>query len=152
MWSMARCWAFIVWVWVSASQRILLSVLAWNPHKGLTREISYETGRRREKARSPGSQQKKVVSDGKRKEAAERWVGPVDQECRSTSGRGWVSAPGSCVENFVRVHARDSTEAQNASKVPKTSPFLRLGLSQVRACLFFFLPLSVMYVASVVCL
>ena len=45
------------------------------------------------------------------------------------------------------------TEAQNAKKkVPKTSPFLRLELTQVCACLFFFLPLSVIYVESVVSL
>ena len=38
-----------------------MSVLARNPHKGLAREISYETGRRREKARSQGNQQKREV-------------------------------------------------------------------------------------------
>ena len=43
-------WVWVwVRVWVSASQRIPLSVLARNPQKGLVRDISEETGRRRGK-------------------------------------------------------------------------------------------------------
>ena len=36
-------------MWVSASQKIPLSVLAQNLHKGLAREISYEIGKGRGK-------------------------------------------------------------------------------------------------------
>ena len=76
-----------LWVWVcvcvSASQ-IPLSVLARNPHK--VHEISYETGRRRGKARSQdrekrgqlageNSQQKSGEADGQRKATA-RTCGP----------------------------------------------------------------------------
>ena len=63
-----------------------------------------------------------------------------------------VSVPSSCVVIlFEYMHVSD-TETQNVSKVLKTSAFLRLGQTQVHACLFFFLPLSIIYVASVVCL
>ena len=44
-----RCWAFVVWVYVSARQKIPLSVLAQNPHKGLAYEIPHVTGRGRGK-------------------------------------------------------------------------------------------------------
>ena len=95
--------------------------------------------------------------DGQRKAAAGRGAGTCGPRGRVSqrermSQRSWYLCG-----DFVRVHARDSTEAQNTSKVPppkkkQTSPFLRLGLTQVRACLFSFLPLSIIYVASVVCL
>ena len=42
-------WVESVSVGVGASQRIPLSVLARNPHKGLVREISHETERERGK-------------------------------------------------------------------------------------------------------
>ena len=44
-----RCWAFVVWVCVDASQTIPLFVLVRNPHKGPVHEISHETGRERGK-------------------------------------------------------------------------------------------------------
>ena len=52
----------VLWVWVSASQRISLSTMVQNPHKELVCKISYETGKRRGKARSQGSEQKKAVN------------------------------------------------------------------------------------------
>ena len=48
-------WVVSVSVGVGASQRIPFSVLAQNPHKGLAREISPETGRRRGKGGSRDS-------------------------------------------------------------------------------------------------
>ena len=81
------------------------------------------------KARSPSSEQRGVSDiqgDGQRKVAADR-LGAVDLEARSASARGWVGAPGSCVGIFVRVHARDSTEAQNDNKLPKLLPSYALG-------------------------
>ena len=102
-----------LWVWVSASQSVPLSVLARNPHKGLTREISYETGRRRMKARSQGREQKKGVerrqSIGEsRRVTAGRGAGPwgsrglVGRHERMNQRSRWLWG------NFARIHARDS--------------------------------------------
>ena len=68
---------------------------------------------------------------------------------RTWGPRGRVSIPGSCVGIFKYMLVTD-TEAKNAKDVPKTPPFLCLGLTQIRACLFFFLPLLVVYVVSCV--
>ena len=89
-------WHLFLWVWVSASQKISLSVLTRNPHKGLAHEISYETGRRRRKAKSKkeaeqSSRQKRIV---KRREQE---LGPVDLEAGLAYVRGWVSVPGGFV-------------------------------------------------------
>ena len=43
--TVTRWWAFVVWVCVDATQRILLSVLARIQHKGPAREISHVTRR-----------------------------------------------------------------------------------------------------------
>ena len=120
-----------LWVWVSASQRIPLSVLARNPHEGLVCEISCETGRRRGQGRSQGSRQKKAVRDSRRKatvwerQLVSEELGPVDPEAGSASVREWVSVPGSCVEIFKYTLVTD-TEAQNTGKV-STPPLLALG-------------------------
>ena len=52
-------WALVVWVWVSASQKIPLSVLARNPDKRLARDISHETGRGRGKEGPRAEQRRK---------------------------------------------------------------------------------------------
>ena len=129
-------------VWVRASQRIPFSVLARNPKKGLAREISYETGRRRGKAKSQDSQQKKAVNRSWGKVTVrKRWLPseelwPVDSEARSTNTRGWVSVPGIRISlGYTLVIARCT---ENHTKVSRTSPFLRSELTQVRARLFFF--------------
>ena len=78
---------------MSTSQRIPLSVLTRNPHKGLARETSYEAGRRRGKVRSQNSE-KRGVSDGQGKATIrERPLlmenfGLVDPEDGSASERG----------------------------------------------------------------
>ena len=138
-----------LWVWVSASQRSPLSVLVRNPHRRFVRKISYETGRRRGKARSQGSQQKRAVSDSRGKvtfrerRLLSEELGPVDPEAESASARGWVSVPGSYVGIFKYTLVTD-TEAQN---------LLRLELTQVCACLFFFsFTPSVAYLLCLVCL
>ena len=129
-----------VWVWGSSSQRIPLSALERNPHKGLAREISYETGRRRGKARPTEKrsdcQEKATVRE---RRLLSKVLGPVDPEARSASAKGWVSAPGSCVENFVQVHARDrhrSTECEKSVKnfshlTPRANP----NISSILSCL-----------------
>ena len=80
-----------MWVWVSASQRIPSSVLARNPHKGRAFEITYETGRRRVKATSQGSEQKKAVSrrgQSTKVKRREQELGPVDSEAGLANVRG----------------------------------------------------------------
>ena len=76
-------------LWMSASQKIPLSGLAQNLDKGLAREISYETGRRRGKARSQSCQQKIWVSDSQGKamikERGDCWRRCWDQ---------WTEKPG----------------------------------------------------------
>ena len=156
---MARWWAFVVclWLWMSASQRIPLSALARNWQEGLAREISYETGRRPGKARSEIREQRGVNdSQGKatvrEKQLLEEELGPVDLEAESVSTRGWVSVPGRWVKISLGYTLAIATEPQkhiHARKVLKTSPFLRLGPTQVRSCLFFFLLLSDIYDISV---
>ena len=119
-----------VWAWVSASQRIPSSRLVRNPHKGLACEISYETGRRRGKARSPGSQQKRGVSDSleraivRERQQLKEELGLVDPEAGLASARVWVSVPGSCVGISFEYTLVTATECQKSAK---TSPFLRLG-------------------------
>ena len=78
-------WHLFLWVWVSANQKISLSVLARNPHKGLSREISHETGRGREKegsrenrteeSREKNCQQKRVEQGSQQKNAGSRACG-----------------------------------------------------------------------------
>ena len=68
-----------------------------------------------------------------------------DSQGKWPSERGWVSVPDSCVGISFGYTLARATECQKSAKI---SPFLRLGLTQVRACLFF-LPLSLMYVISV---
>ena len=131
-----RCWAFAVWVWVSTSHRILLFVLVRNPLKGLAREISHETGRRRGKEgpraeqrrrQSRGGRTEKWTEQGNRLERAvnksqgkltARMCGPrdrVDQRERMSPHSWWLCG------NFVRTHAPDSS--LNAKKVSQTSHF-----------------------------
>ena len=159
----AQCWAFVVWVWVSASQRILLSVLVWNPHKGLARETSHKTRRGRGKARSQNrtvdrrkqsaekeaisrigqsvgesSWQKSRKANGHRKATA--WTcgprGRVGQRQRMSRYSWWLCG------SFARFHAHRCTESY--AKVSQTSPFLHLKLTQVSDC-FSFLPPSWLY-------
>ena len=121
------------------------------PTQGAWRKISYETGRRRGKARSQGSQQIGVSDSQGKARVRERWLlkwgvgicepkSQVNQRERM-SQRSWLLCG-----NFVRVHACDSHWCTEYQKRVKTFPFLRLGLTQVRACLSFFLPLSVIYI------
>ena len=55
---------------VGASQRIPLSVLAWNPHKGVAREISHKTGRGRRKE-GPRVKRRSQSAEGGR---TEKWT------------------------------------------------------------------------------
>ena len=98
-----------VWMWVSASQRILLSALSWNLHKGLPTRP--EEDEERQGLRAVNRRKElSTVRERRRSEKGGCWArswalwGP---EARSASARGWVSTPGSCVRIFVRVHARD---------------------------------------------
>ena len=72
----------------------------------------------------------------------ERWplsekLGPVGPEARSASATGWVSAPGSCVEIFVWVHARDRHRSTECKKSAKNFSLLMLRAKSVLVCSFF---------------
>ena len=113
----------LVWVWVSASQRIPLSALARNPHKGLARKISNETGRRQEKVRSQGSQEElAAVRERRRSEKGSRQRGAGtcglrsqgNQRERMSQCSWWLCG------NSARIHARDSHRCtENHRKAPK---------------------------------
>ena len=149
-------------VWVSASQKIPLFVLARNPHKDLRTRFptkpEKDEGRqcpgavnRRKQLTEESSQQKWGEGDGWRKAAAQRGA----RTCRPRNRvgqrervnyRSWRLCG-----KFARIHARDSPWMHiRLQKGAQISPFLRLELTQVRACLFFFLPLTVVYVVSCV--
>ena len=117
MYYVARCWGFVVWVWVSASQKIPLSVLARNPHKGFACEISHETGRGRGprlnrrklnrigQSAGESSRQKSGEADGQRKSTARTCGsrGRVGQREKMSLRSWWLCG------NFARIHARDSS-------------------------------------------
>ena len=106
-------WHSLLWVWISASQKIPLSVLTRNQHNGLAREISNETGRERRKEgprekRSgqdremdrigQSTEQKKPVDrTGPSAGESRRLLGPVDSDAGLANLRRWVSIPGDFV-------------------------------------------------------
>ena len=55
-------------------------------------------------------------------------------------------------ENFAWIHTGDSQMHRKPQKRAWTSPFLHLELTQVRACLFFFLPPFRLCMLRLVCL
>ena len=95
------------------------------------------------------NQQNRVVS--RREQSIEvegsRLLGPVDPEARLANVRGWVSVlcvfVGISLEYTLAI-AHRCTESY--AKVSETSLFLHLELTQVRVCLFSFLPPPVVYV------
>ena len=160
-------WHSFLWVWVSASQKIPLSVLARNPHKGLAHKISHETkrGQVKESPRVKRSQNTEETraengeADSREKETEQtsRQKRAGTRTCGLRSGlanmRGWVSVPSGFVEisvKYILMLAHRCTE--NYDKVSKTSPFLRLELSQVCICLISFLPPSKLCMLCFVCL
>ena len=56
-------------------------------------------------------------------------------------------------ENFAQIHAHASSAdgTENCTKVSQNSPFLRLELTQVRVCLFSFLPPSQLCMLCFMC-
>ena len=72
-------WVAFVSVGVGASQCILLSVLARNPHKVLAREISHDTGRRRGKEGPRDCWQDRTASKRDQKRAVDRTGQPRDE-------------------------------------------------------------------------
>ena len=96
--------------------------------------------------REQGSRQNKAV--GRREQA----LGPVDLELGLANVRGWVSVPGGFLGislEYTLALAHRYTESY--VKVSQTSPFLRLELTQVRVCLFSFLPPSRLCMLCFVC-
>ena len=159
-------WVAFVSVGVGASQRIPLSVLAWNPHKGLVHNISHETRRGwgregpRDKVTEQSSEEKESVKRRKQDREVDWTNQPREQTSRQKSGeadgqeRPVTMLYWSMRENesaflvlcgsFARAHARISS--QNARKVSLTSAFLCLRLTQACDCLYFISStLSVVY-------
>ena len=95
-------WMAFVSVGVGATQRILLSVLARNPHKGLAREISHETGRERGKQGPRAVERRRQNRAVDRREQSvevggSRLLGCVDPEAGFSKVRGCVCVPGDFV-------------------------------------------------------
>ena len=152
-------WHSFLLVWVSACQKIPLSVLMRNPHKGLAREISHETGRGRgkESPRVKRRRQNREVdwtdqsteqtrAENRAVSKREQELGCVVSDAGLTNVR-WVSIPGNFVEislEYTLVIASRCTES--CTKVSQTAPFLR-----VRVWLFSFLPPSRLCMLCFVC-
>ena len=145
---MARCWVFLVWVWVLVRGSLCLfwrETYTKGLHARFSTRLDEDEGRQGPKEkRERGSQEK----EEEQRSGLNR---PVSRRKRSTAGtcehRGLVSQrermsqrPWWFCGNFARIHARDSS--QNARKVSQTSPFLRKELTRVCVCLFSFLPPS----------
>ena len=80
-------WAFVVWVWVSASQKIPLSVLAQNPHLCARFPTRLEEGRK-------VPEENRDVNRTGQSAGKRRWLlGPVDSEAGLANVRGWVCTP-----------------------------------------------------------
>ena len=132
-----------VGVGVATSQNIPLSVLVHNPHKGLAREISHESGRKRWKegprAEQRRRQNREVDRTGQSAGENRRLLGPMDSEVELANARRWVSVPGGFVGiSLEYTPAIACRYTESYAKVSETSPFLRLQLTQVRVCFFLF--------------
>ena len=147
-------WHSFLWVWVSANQRIPLSVLALNPHKRVVRDIFLRDRMKTRKGKVPGhSRRRQSAKESGQRKATAKWGaktcghrGRVGQRERMSRRSWWLCG------NFARIHARVSPQMhRKLQKSPQTSPFLILELTQVRACLFFFFStLLVVYFVSCV--
>ena len=108
--------------------------------------------KRRRKARSQSSQQKRGVSDSqgkatvREKQLLKEELRLVEPEAGSASAIGWVSVPGSCGGISLWYTFPITTDAQISQKSVKNLSLHTL--TQVRTCLFFFLILSATYIMS----
>ena len=150
-WEVEECGTIVGIRSVGVGERQLEDSFVGFGAKPTQRACARDFLRVRKKTRK-GSQQI-VVSDSQGKATARekqllKWgVGTYGPRSQVSSVRGWVSVFGSCVGISFGYMLAIATKFQKSAK---TSPFLRLGLTQARSCLFFFLPLSVIYVISVV--
>ena len=103
------------WVWMSASQRTPLPVLAWNPHKEPCARDFLRDRKKTREGKVPGhsteaSQEKSREDDSVRGAAARRGVGScglrsqVSQRKRMRQRSYWLC------RDFARIHARDSPQ------------------------------------------
>ena len=155
MHSMTLCWAFVVLVYVGASQRIPLSALSRNPHKGPEREISRETGNGqvkegpKEDRKSWLTKESRSRQSGdesraeKREQKSERRLRPVDLQRPGWPTRENKSALLVALWEFSLKYTLTLAHRMH-KKCHKLLPFLRLELTQVCVCLFVcsFLPPS----------
>ena len=156
---MARCWSFVsVSMGEYQSEDSFVRFSVKPTQRACARDFFWDRKKTRE-GKIPGqsieesSQQKSGEGDGQRKTTAKRGVGTCElrnqvSERERMSQRSWWLC-----RNFAQIHARDSQmhQTENHTKVPQTSPFLCLKLTQVRDCLFLFSStLSAVYVVSCV--
>ena len=88
------------------------------------------------------------VKERWRSERGRYWseeLGFVDPEAGSANTRGWVSVPGSCVGNFVRVDAGDSHRMPKKGQTFSLRPNLSL-------CLFVLLFSTLSYICDICCI
>ena len=133
---------------VGATQRITLSVLARNPHKGPERKTRSGGGKEcpredRESQLTKESRREKSVWDSYPKKDT---VGKRKQwEDGSRAVKRWVSIPSGFAEVSHKIHAHDSWQMHGELQRSVTNfLLLHLELTQVRVCSFvpFFHPLG----------
>ena len=150
-------WVASVSLCVGASQGNPLSVLARNPHKGLAREISHETGRTREgrsqgsvdrrgQSREGDSQQNGAAKTSRQNRSVKRWeqdrdettqqksetrlLWPVDLQMPVWPTQEDKSAFLEAYGSFAQIHARDSLQMRGEWHKSVTDfPPLRLELT-----------------------
>ena len=119
---------------VGASQRIPLSVLAWNPHKGLACEITYETGRGRGKKGPRKNRRNQSIDQGSQQKRA----GAMACGLRGRVGqRERMSQRSSCLcGNFARIHACTSPQTHRKLRKSVTNFSLLARGANPSLCLF----------------
>ena len=119
-------------------------------HKAIAREISHDTRRRRGKARSQASQQKRAVNRREQRNTVSRReqsteVG-VDQRERMSQRSWWLCW------NFARIHAYDSPQMYRKLHKSVTNFAFLVLIANPSPSLFSFFPLTRLYILSFVCL
>ena len=133
------CWAFVVWVWVSASKFLCLF---WRKThtKGL-RAIFPTRPKEDERRKVPELRTEKEAKQrsGDNRAVSRRLLGCVVSDAGLANVRRWVSIPGDFVGiSLEYTHAIACRCSESCTKVSQTPPFLCLELTQDHDCLSFF--------------
>ena len=145
---MARCWAFVVWVWVPVRGPLCLF---WRKTHTKGLRVRFPMRLEEVERRKVPERNRVVDITGLSTEVwGSRMLGCVDPEAGLANVRGWVSIPGDFVGillEYTLALAHRCTESY--AKESQTYPFLRLEQTQVRVCSLFFHPIG--YVCCVLC-